>query len=114
MTKLTKNDIGLWRAYTNNVVPLGQPIPPSNIRRVPIQVYWHPVLDLHGMTVHDAWKKCRDHIEQAKLNKQKKITVITGRSGQISEEFGKWIGEWGYSLRTKSQNGGGCWFIQLK
>lgn len=46
-------------------------------------------LDLHGYTVHDAWKKFNTFISHANSSGCKKVTVITGH-GTISFEIMKW------------------------
>lgn len=47
-------------------------------------------LDLHGMTVHEAWGKLREFAEQHADAGTHDIVVITGRSGQIAYEFTEW------------------------
>lgn len=46
-------------------------------------------LDLHGYTVHDAWRQFKAHTEICELNGIRKFTVITGR-GKIYDELPKW------------------------
>ena len=46
-------------------------------------------LDLHGYTVHDAWRKFKVHVELCELNGVVKFTVITGQ-GKIYDEMHKW------------------------
>jgi len=48
------------------------------------------MIDLHGFTVHQAWKVFCDNIDRAKLNNKKMLVFITGR-GQIESEFQGWI-----------------------
>jgi len=47
-------------------------------------------LDLHGYTVHNAWKIFNERIEQCYYKGQKKIVVITGH-GQIGDELIAWV-----------------------
>jgi DNA-nicking Smr family endonuclease len=45
------------------------------------------VFDFHGLTLEQAFEKLESIIMQTK---QKRITVITGKSGQINSDFPKW------------------------
>ena len=46
-------------------------------------------LDLHGYTVHEAWKKFNHHLDDCYFKCMKKTIVITGH-GQISTEIQTW------------------------
>lgn len=46
-------------------------------------------LDLHGYTVHNAWKEWKSAVEQAWWYDAKTIIVITGH-GKIAQELPKW------------------------
>jgi DNA-nicking Smr family endonuclease len=45
-------------------------------------------IDLHGMTVHTAWKKYRSITQDCYYKQVKKITVITGH-GQMKKNTNK-------------------------
>ena len=47
-------------------------------------------LDLHGYTIHNAWKVFNEHVEQCYYKGQKKTVVITGH-GQIGNELIAWV-----------------------
>ena len=47
-------------------------------------------LDLHGLSVHEAYIKTKSFIEESIKDKIYTVTIITGRSGQIKEEFLLW------------------------
>lgn len=46
-------------------------------------------LDLHGYTVHDAWKKFTQHLDDCYYKCMKKTIIVTGH-GQISNEIQTW------------------------
>ena len=46
-------------------------------------------LDLHGKTIHEAWRTFKDHTEICRLNGIRKFVVVTGY-GKIYEELPKW------------------------
>lgn len=46
-------------------------------------------LDLHGYTVHNAWKQWKDYVQTAWWSDAKTVIVVTGH-GKIAEELPKW------------------------
>ena len=47
-------------------------------------------LDLHGFTVHDAWKRFNIWIQDAQTKESiKSVTVVTGQ-GEIHKELPRW------------------------
>lgn len=95
--KLTKTDKGLWALITKTVRPLGSkaPMPTAailNAQDIKPSIHpWHPVLDLHGMTLCDAHRAVREHITTGRRLRWSKIVIITGKSGDIFQEFPHWI-----------------------
>jgi len=70
--------------------------------------------DLHGMTVHSAWKKYRSITQDCYYKQVKKITVITGH-GQMSAEFQGWVSADPYAVRCERQNPNtGSWSVWIK
>ena len=47
-------------------------------------------LDLHGYTVHEAWKKFNQHLDDCYFACRKKTVVVTGH-GQIGNELVAWV-----------------------
>ena len=47
-------------------------------------------LDLHDLTLEEAYEEFRDFIHEAYSNNISKVEVITGKSGQIRREFPYW------------------------
>jgi DNA-nicking Smr family endonuclease len=73
------------------------------------------VLDLHGMTLADAHRASLEHVYQAKqAGDYRYVTIITGLSGQICEEFPRWFENHAFVRSVKALRGGGAWEIWLK
>jgi DNA-nicking Smr family endonuclease len=71
-------------------------------------------IDLHGMTVHTAWKKYRNTTQDCYHKQVKKITVITGH-GQMSAEFQGWVSADPFALSCERQNPNtGSWTVRIK
>lgn len=71
-------------------------------------------IDLHGMTVHTAWKKYRSITQDCYFKQVKKITVITGH-GQMSAEFSGWVSADPYAVSCERQNPNtGSWTVRIK
>ena len=47
-------------------------------------------LDLHDLTLDEAYQEFQDFIFQAYLDNISKVEIITGKSGQIRKEFPYW------------------------
>lgn len=96
---MTRDDHTLWARVAATVKPLRKAVTKAvttasarshKMDFAPISI---PVsgasLDLHGMTVADAHIATLDFIAQSKG--RAKITIITGKSGQIKREFERWV-----------------------
>lgn len=71
-------------------------------------------LDLHGMTVHNAWKKYRSVTQDCYFKGIKKITVVTGH-GIMSGEFNGWISADPYAVSCERQDPNtGSWTVRIK
>ncbi len=71
-------------------------------------------LDLHGLTVHNAWHKYRSHTQLCYFNKVKKTIVITGH-GIMAKEFIGWISADPYAIKCERLNPNtGAWRITIK
>ena len=46
-------------------------------------------IDLHGLRVHDGWKRFRSSTVDAYIQGHKQIVVVVGQ-GEMSKEFEKW------------------------
>ena len=47
-------------------------------------------LDLHGLTLEEAFEEFTGFIYEAYTNNLSKVEIITGKSGQIRKEFPYW------------------------
>lgn len=118
---LTESEAALWKRVTNTVTPLGER--PVSINGGPVGVAslvarptcFNPVLDLHGLTVHDAYARAFAHVSEARLDKRfRYVIIITGLSGQIHEEFPRWFENHSAVRSVKALRGGGAWEVWLK
>jgi hypothetical protein len=84
--KLNQRDRDTWQNYITNFINSQGPID------IKYTDNWLPSrkLDLHGLTINEAWVRFKEFVTQHYENNTKTITVITGKSGQISKEFPEW------------------------
>ena len=71
-------------------------------------------VDLHGKTIHEAWKTCIGFAYEKSLDKEKHIRVITGH-GAIQKEFPRWCESCTHarSWETEPYNAG-SWKVRLR
>lgn len=94
------SDIHLWEKLKQSVQPFisdrkGEELPPKlRVRRAPAQPITY-CLDLHQMTLEEAYKHSLEFIEKHYKLGSKKIQIITGKGkngqGAIHLEFGNWL-----------------------
>lgn len=117
MRELTDTERKLWDDFTKGVkLNLSESIPlPTRATRPQVQdISFSPVLDLHNYTIQQAYEASSDHLEQAFYLGIKKVQHITGKSGQISQEFETWASLHPRVRKIKKQNDGGAWLLWLK
>ena len=120
MTGLSKADRDIWSRATKDVTPLGQPslgpVAGHQFAKVsaPRAVEYSPTLDLHGLTIQEAYLVVRDHIENGALLGYKRLTIISGKSGQINVEMPKWAERLPAVRSITPMNGGGAWEVCLR
>jgi len=118
MRKLTKEEQTLWDEAMSSTSCFSTPNlnpPVHRVRRLPVRdISFSPKLDLHHMTLQQAHAEILQHIEQADLLGYKKITHITGKSGQISQEFETWATLHPKIRKIKKLNEGGAWILWLR
>jgi DNA-nicking Smr family endonuclease len=71
-------------------------------------------VDLHGVTIHEAWGVVNDHIYHGVQNGYKKLLIITGRSGQINQELPRWLERNPHVRSVTQMPNGGSWEIAIK
>lgn len=84
-----------WEEFCKGVQPLKKCNKinhiPKNTRK-PVKRYkLESKLDLHHKTINQSFEEVNNYINQAKEQNIKDITIITGKSGVIKEEFPKWM-----------------------
>jgi DNA-nicking Smr family endonuclease len=118
--KLSDSEKSLWERVTATVRRFGRdqsamvPTKGSKLACSPRQQDFNPVLDLHGMTLVDAHRVSLEHVYQAKqAGGYRYVTIITGLSGQICEEFPRWFENHSLVRSVKALRGGGAWEVWL-
>lgn len=110
------DDLSLWAAYTKDVRPLPRkavetsPPPPRPSLLPRAEGY----LDLHGLTVHQAWETVRDYVLGAALDGHKRTVVVTGFSGAIRREFPRWIENLPRIREATPMRGDGAFLLRLR
>lgn len=106
--KITSSDMKHWLSDEKNSI--------SEYKFTKNISYKNPlssILDCHGLTVQESYEKIISFIDKHYDEKTRKITIITGKSGQIKVEFPLWM-----SLNKKVRchtilNNGGSWYVYL-
>jgi dsDNA-specific endonuclease/ATPase MutS2 len=84
--KLSKKDKELWNYYIENYIDNNN----FDIKEYANSTFLSKKLDLHGLTINDAWIEFNNFICDHYNNKTKTVTIITGKSGKIANEFIDW------------------------
>jgi DNA-nicking Smr family endonuclease len=71
-------------------------------------------IDLHGLTVNEAFERVRNVITTAKHSGLREITIITGKSGVIRKEFPHWVARGEDVREVKELHGGGSFLVKFK
>lgn len=69
-------------------------------------------LDLHGFTIHDAWKEYRKTTQEQYWKERKYIVVITG-VGAMNMQFHHWVTNDPYATSYEKLNDG-AWKVSIK
>lgn len=69
-------------------------------------------LDLHGFSVHEAYDHTLNFIEEHYYSDSNNLTIVTGKSGQIYQEFPTWIKKLRFVRKYENKNG--YYLIELK
>lgn len=117
MRKLSEQEKTLWDNYTRGVVESPRNVAPVEVPRTRPQVQdisFKPVLDLHNLTIQQAHDAVVEHLEQAFYLSVKKVQHITGKSGQISQEYESWATLHPRVRKIEKQNDGGAWKVWIR
>ena len=126
---MSDNELSLWEALKKTLKPLkktrfAQPTPfPKRLRvHAPPARELLDILDLHGLTVQEAYRTFHQFMVLHIRNRSRVITIITGKGtkekeGLIHHEIMNWIED--KNLQSKITqvrwlNGGGALEIRLK
>ena len=70
-------------------------------------------LDLHGFTIHDAWRFFHQWVQEAQQdNTVKSVTVVTGQ-GQMYKEFPRWCDNMSFIRDIQPHFGNGAYHISF-
>ena len=92
-------DMSLWEEFKKTVKPLPSPKKAPPIRKHFFTRLFHPktpaVLDLHGLTLEEAFLAVKSFLSEHALLRSKKVRIITGKglkgNGQIKKELPFWL-----------------------
>ena len=115
--QVTCQELELWKAWTQGLITLPRPgtapalPPPKPPKPVPIENSHH--LDLHGLTLHQAHAQTLDKIVKCR-GTHKSLVFVTGKSGQIRQEFPHWLETHPMVRSVKEINGGGAFRVHYR
>jgi hypothetical protein len=109
--KLNSDDMDTWNTFVKSVIPLGEPIPSDYIPPPLYPIQQKTKVDLHGLSLTDAYRTTMDFVDGAS---GKYVMVITGLSGQIKKEFKHWFVNHKTVRQIEEMNGGGAYRIHFK
>jgi hypothetical protein len=111
MRNLTPEEENLWSRVKGTITPLGEPRRPGfNAFLQLLNPYPSWVLDLHGMTVYEAFNRVKSFVQDAYLADVRRVTIITGKSGVIASEFPLWVERYPVQ-RSELLRGGGAYRV---
>ena len=105
---LTKADKAIWKLVSETAVPITVSVP----ARLPEKACQS--IDLHGLTVHQAYLATYDFLRDTWRQGIKRVVVITGRSGGIRQEFPVWMDQIPQVKLLEPLNGGGAFAVIFK
>lgn len=111
---MSDND-ALWRAYIKTVTPLGKrnvAAAAPHAQRVVSPTLGH-TLDLHGRSLTEAHAQTIELLSSG-CYRYRYVTIITGLSGAIRQEFLRWIDGYPMVQRIEAINGGGGFRVYFR
>lgn len=115
---MTPEDKQLWDSVAVSVRKPGDPQDP--LPSAPIHLRQWPTnpaptsVDLHGLTLAQAFDVTRRFLYHARQARLKQVTIITGRSGAICAEFPAWCGANPIIREIQRLPNGGSFKVYLK
>ena len=114
MRTLSEDDLKTWNNYIKNIFSQ----PETSFQPKKARSEEPEILDLHGMTIQTAFNKTRTFIERHYDVGSRLITIVTGKSGKIAEEFPHWLSNMTciseYEALLDSRGQSGAYIIRLK
>lgn len=113
-------DIELWKEVTASVRPLGSTAPRDPMPSAPMHLRVWPFnpaptsLDLHGLTLAQAFDTTKRFIYHTRQAGLKNVMIITGRSGAICAEFPAWMSSINPVSRFEKLENGGSFRVHLR
>jgi DNA-nicking Smr family endonuclease len=92
--ELTEQDKKDWENWSNNIVKQHHKktiLKQNHHTEKNNTQKFNKKLDLHGMTINTAFLKVQEFIDHSYIIGNRELTIVTGKSGQISKEFASWI-----------------------
>ena len=100
----------LWEAIKSSVIPLGQPRGPGIKRADPLPPEPREI-DLHGLTIQDAFENVMAFLD---CSPYRRVLVITGKSGQICKEFPYWAEKHSRVRKIEPARDNGSFWVNLR
>lgn len=104
-----EDGLSLWARVCASVNRMGGPRSPRVLTYAPDPE--QHLLDLHGMTVQQAFRATRGFLSKTKL---REVLIVTGRSGVIRDEFPYWLDTLDFVTGSTLENGGGAYRITVR
>lgn len=114
MNNISKEDLNVWNTYITKLynTPEYQFVPKKAQKDEPT------MLDLHGMSVQQAFDKTNSFLRRHFDLRNNVVTIVTGKSGKINEEFVYWCNNLPFvneiEALTDSYGQCGAYIIRLK
>jgi DNA-nicking Smr family endonuclease len=113
---LRKEDQQLWERAMQDVQPINKPpvviSAPQNAKISPKPHTPQHTHDLHGLTLSEAHQRVTSQLHGDQLFHI--LTFITGKSGQIQQEFAHWVGAHRNVRKVDALPGGGAFRVHLR
>lgn len=114
MHAISQEDLVVWNTYIDNLYKT----PEHQFTSKKVQKDEPDIIDLHGMTIQQAFHKTNSFLRRHFEVGNKLVTVITGKGGQINKEFLHWCNNIPFITSveplTDSRGQAGAYLILLK
>jgi DNA-nicking Smr family endonuclease len=119
---ISKEDLVIWQEAVKGVTSLDMPTDvtssqPSVVRSYPHAEWMPHTHDLHGFTVEGAYRYMVALLDELQNHNYGVVRIITGKSGQIRQEFPAWMQTSRLSLHIRKihiESTGGSFIVWLR